>query len=841
MFANLTTDVRYALRGLLARPGFTVVVVLTLALGIGANAGIFSIFHQILLRPLPVVAPQRLVLLSAPGPKQGNTSTGNEGRDEQVFSWPMWRDLQASPEAQAMLTGIAAHRSFGASLAMGGQARGGDSVMVSGEFFSMLGVRPVLGRLFTPEDSDIPGEDRVVVLGHAYWQNDLGGDPDVVGKLLAVNGERLQIVGVAPPGFNGVGRGRTPLVYVPISLAELAEPGRDPGFDNRRNHWTYLFARLRDGIDAEQATAAVNAPFQRLVREVEAPLQSGVSEAWMQRFLDKRLQLLPGDRGQSNMLAEARQPLRLLMAVTSLVLLVACVNVANLLLARGATRSGELAVRSALGASGLRIARKVLAEALALAMLGGLAGLFVAWITLNGVIALSPASEMGMLSAELNAATVAYSLGIALITALLFGAMPAWQAWRAAPIEAIRGQSGRGTGGRAAARFRAGLATTQIAFSMALLVVAGLLIQSLANISRLDMGMQVEQVATFRISPERSGYDLERTRALYAALEERLAAMPGVTAAAASVVPLLTDSNWDSNISVQGFDAGPDTDTNAWINIVGPDFPRTLSIPLLVGRDFATGDDQGRPRVAIVNQAFARKFQMGDDVIGKRMALGTGGELDIEIVGLVADAKYSQVKDEIPPQFYLPWRQASFGTGSIGFYLRTDGQVESLLAAIPRVVAELDPNLPVSQIASLPMVVSENVFVDRLIGTLASAFATLATILAAVGLYGVLSFTLAQRTREMGLRLALGAAPMALRKLVFASVARMGLVGCALGLLAALALGNLAQALLFGVGAFEPLVTLGAVGALALVVALAGWLPARRAARTDPITALRYE
>lgn len=839
MFANLIADVRYALRGLLSRPGFTMVVVLTLALGIGANAGIFSIFHQILLRPLPVPQPDELVLLSEPGPKQGNTSTGNEGRDEQVFSWPMWRDLQATPEAQAMFTGIAAHRSFGASLALDGQTRGGDSAMVSGEYFTVLGVQPFLGRLFTPDDADVPGEDRVVVLGHAYWQNELGGDQAAIGKLLTVNGERLEIIGVAPPGFDGVGRGRTPLVYVPISMARLAEPGRDPGFENRRNHWIYLFARLREGMTSEQASVALNGPFQRLVREVEAPLQTGVSEAWMQRFMDKSLRLLPGDRGQSIMLIAARQPLTLLMAVTLLVLLVACVNVANLLLARGASRSGELAMRSALGASGVRIVVQVLSEAMVLALFGGVAGLFVAWLTLKGIIALSPASEMGFLSAQLNAATVAYSLVIALFTALLFGVMPAWQAWRAAPIEAIRGQSGRGISGRAATGFRNGLATVQIAFSMALLVVAGLLIQSLANISRLDLGMQVERVATFRISPERSGYDLERTRALYAALEERLAAMPGVVSASASVVPLLTDSNWDSNMSVQGFDAGADTDTNAKFNIVGPGFNRALSIPMLAGRDFSTADDQGRPRVAIVNQAFARKFAMGDDVVGKRMALGTGGELDIEIVGLVADAKYSQVKDEIPPQFFLPWRQRPSGIGSIGFYLRTGGDVEPVLAAIPRVVAELDPNLPVSQIAALPMVVQENVFVDRLIGTLAAAFAMLATVLAAIGLYGVLSFTLAQRTRELGLRLALGAAPAALRKLVFATVARMALSGAALGLIAALALGSMAQALLFGVGAFEPLVMLGATLALASVVVLAGWLPARRAARTDPMIALR--
>lgn len=842
MLTPLIQDLRYSLRSLASRPGFTAIVVLTLALGIGANVGIFSAFHQMLLRPLPVAEPDRLVLLSAPGPKQGSTSTGIEGRDPEVFSWPMWRDLALSDEARTVFQGIAAHRGFGAGLSLDNAVRGGGGVMVSGEYFGVLGLKPALGRLIAPQDTAIPGEGRVVVLGHGYWQNDLGGDREVIGKLLSVNGERLEIVGVAPPEFTGTARSTAPLVYVPITLAKVAEPGRDPGFESRTSYWIYLFARLADGVDAAQAQAAINAPFQRLVRDVEVPLQSGVSEDWLRRFADRKIELISGSRGQSNLIEGARAPLTLLLAVTALVLLVACVNVANLLLARGASRRGEIAVRSAMGAGTGRIAVGVLVEAFILALAGALVGVLLAIVTLKFLITVLPPDQVGMLTATLDGSAIGYAAAVACLTALLFGAVPVWQAWQAQPIEAIRAQSGRGNTHVGAARLRTGLATAQVTLSMALLVVAGLLIQSLANVARIDLGMQVEQVATFRVAPDRSGYTDERKNALYAGLEERLRALPDVAAVGASVVPLLTDSNWGTSLAVEGFDAGPDTNTNAQFNIVGPGFVNALGIPLLRGREFTAADDADRPMVAIVNQAFARKFEMGEDVVGKRMAMGgSGDQLNIEIVGLIADAKYSQVKDEIPPQFLIPWRQHGYGIGSMGFYVRTDGGVDPLLSAFERVVAEIDPNLPVSQVATLPVVVGENVFTDRLIGTLASAFAALATLLAAVGLYGVLSFALAQRTRELGLRLALGAAPARLRALVYADVAWTGAVGCVLGLIAAVVLGQLAQSLLFGVSGFEWLPTLAAVGVLGVVLTLAGWLPARRAARTDPMVALRYE
>lgn len=841
MLMPVLHDVRYSLRGLISRPGFALIVVLTLALGIGANTAIFSLFQQVLMRPLPVPAPDRLVLLSSGGPKMGAVSSSSGRGAEQVFSYPMWRDLQAAPEARETFTGIAGHSSFGASLAYQGRTRTGRGTMVSGNYFQVLGVRPALGRLFVAEDDAMPGQARVVVLGHAYWRNEFGGSDKVLDQTLMVNGEALTIIGVAPEGFAGLSVGvQQPEVFMPITLAELVQPDFMPRFEERLSYWVHLFAGLKPGVSIEQAVEAINLPYRAAINDIDLPLQTGVSDQWLAQFSAKRIDLLPGARGWSTFGDRARQPMILLLAVTGLVLLVACVNVANLLLARGAARVGEVAVRSAIGASGAVIARQLLVEAAVLALLGGLLALPVAAGVLKTIVSMLPADSGFAFEGGVNVALAGYGLLVALATSMLFGLAPALQAARSQPADAMRGQAGRTSAGRRSARFRHALATAQIGLSMALLVVAGLFIQSLSNISRVDLGMRVDRVATFRVSPGQIGYDKKQASALFAELESRLAAIPGVTNAAASVVPLLTDSHWMQYVSVQGFEFGPDTDDLARYNAVGPGFFRALSIPLLTGREFSDADQSGRPGVAIVNQAFVRKFGLGDDAVGKRMAGSRGGELDIEIVGVVADARYGQVKDEAPPQFFLPWRQIG-NDGSIAFYVRSGTDIEPVMTAIPKVVAGLDAKLPVANLAGMDAVVSENVLLDRMIGVLSTGFAILGTALAAVGLYGVLSFTLAQRTRELGLRLALGAAPSDVRGMVLGQVARMTLIGGALGLVAALVLGKAAQALLFGVGAFDVSVSAAAMAVLGAVVLLAGWLPARRAARTDPMIAIHYD
>jgi predicted permease len=532
----------------------------------------------------------------------------------------------------------------------------------------------------------------------------------------------------------------------------------------------------------------------------------------------------------------------LLFATTMIVLLIACANIANLLLARGAGRSTEIAVRMSLGAGRSRVVRQLLVEAMVLAALGGVAGLLVADWTLSGIGAILPPYAVGALRLELQPGILLFTAAVAIGTGVLFGLFPALHGTRPELVRALRASTGQVGGGRQAARFRTALVTAQIALSTALLISAGLFSRSLLNVSRADLGLRAENVVTFAVSPELNGYEPARSRALFQRIEAELAALPGVTGVAASAVPLLAGSNWGTDVSVQGFEWRPDVDANARFNRVGPGFFRTLGIPLIAGREFDERDVLGSAPVAIVNEAFARKFGLGREAVGAFMSDEGSGrrDLDIQIVGLVQDAKYSEVKDEVPPQFFRPYAQDP-RIGAMYFYARTSLPPEQLLRAIPPLVARLDPNLPVEDLKTLPQQIRENVVLDRVMGILAAAFAALATLLAAVGLYGVLAYSVAQRTREFGLRMAIGADAARVRRLVLRQVARMLLVGAAVGIAAALLLGRYAESLLFEMEARDPLTFLASAALLSLVVFGAGLVPAVRAARVDPMQALRYE
>jgi len=829
-------NLKHALRTLFKTPFVTAVAIISLALGVGANGAIFSLFDQILLRALPVREPDRLVNLGAPGPKPGSQSCNNAGPCEEVFSYPMFRDLERE---QTVFTGLAAHRVFSANLSFQGQTLAGGGMLVSGSYFPTLGLTPALGRLLDPGDDRVIGQSAVVVLSHDYWRRRFGGNPQVLNDTLIVNGQPLTIVGVAPAGFRGTTLGRRPEVFVPITLRGLMSPGFG-GFDDRRSYWVYLFARLAPGVTPEQAASAVNVAYRGIVNEVEAPLQQGLSEPTMERFRAKEITVEAGWRGQSSLHREARTPLLLLFAVAGVVLLIACANIANLLLARSASRGGEMALRLSIGASRRKLISQLLAESCLLAAFGGLAGLIVARWTLALIGALVPAEAAATVEFGLDLQVIAFALTLALATGILFGLFPALHSTRLDLASTLKGQAGQPASTRAAARFRVGLVTAQIALSTALLVSAGLFTKSLINVSRIDLGLEVGNLITFAISPERNGYPPEHARALFERAEEELAAVPGVRSATASLVPLLTGSNWGSNVRVQGFEAGPDTDTNARYNEIGRGYFRTLGVPLIAGREFTAADVAGAPRVAIVNEAFAEKFHLGRDAVGKRMTRGGNPELDTEIVGLVKNAKYSEVKDEIPPLFFTPYRQDE-QLGSIVFYVRTALPPAELLPAMRGVIARLDPNLPVEELKTMPQQVRKNVFVDRLLTTLSAGFATLATLLAAVGLYGVLAYTVAQRTREFGLRMALGADGGRVRRMVLKQVGWMTLVGGVIGVAVAIALGTLARSLLFEIRGHDPAVLVGAAFLLALVAFGSGLVPALRASRIDPMDALRYK
>lgn len=838
---NLVGDVRYCLRGFVRRPMFAVVVVVTLALGIGINVAMYSIFQGMVLRPIPAAhEPHELVNLGAPGPglKQGNTSCNLAGDCEEVFSYPMFRDLE---RVQEPFTAIAAHHMVEVNLALRGETLSGTGVLVSGNYFNVLGVQPELGRLLGPQDDAAEGSADSVVLSYRYWQNALGADPSVVGQALVVNGKPLTIVGVASRDFQGTSRPASPEVFLPITFRWRDLPRTVPNFDDRRYYWVYLFARLKPGISLAQAEAAINAPYRAILDDVEAPLQLGMTEQTLTRFRAKSITVSPGARGQSWIMSGADVPLSILLVAVATVLLIACLNIANLMLARGATRVGEMAMRLSLGAAPRRLVALLLTESVLLALLAALVSLPLTLISLRWIESMVPAQGAASFDFGLKLTLVGAAVAVAVASALLFALFPVLKLVRTQPGHILRSQSARSTGGKAANRFRVGLVTAQIAMSMMLLVLAGLFAQSLANAARVDLGMRVASLLSFSISPERNGYAPANSAALFDRIEEDLAALPGVTHVASSLLTLLANNSTVWDIRTPGFEPLPGTRPSADFNAVSPRFFETLEIPLLAGRDFGAADEgPDRPRVAIVNQRFVEDFALGSNAVGTRIGAGQGEAFDIEIVGVIADAKYDNVKDPIAPQVFLPRGQFE-RTGTLTFYVRNAGEPESAADSIRNAVRNLDPNLPIMNMQTVDRQVRDNLFLDRFMGTLAIALAVLATLLAAVGLYGVLSYMIAQRTREIGLRMALGAPPARLRGMVLRQVSGMAAIGGALGIGAAVALGQAASVLLFGVQASDPLVLAAAVGVLAAMVFGAGYLPARRASRVDPMTALRSE
>lgn len=833
---NLGQDLRVALRGLRRAPGLVAAAVLCLALGVGANAAVYSLVEQVLLRPVPVAAPERLVNLGAPGPKPGPQACTQAGGCDATFSHPMFRDLERAERTRAAFAGVAAHALFEANLSLGRRAAGGEGLLVSGSYFPVLGLRPAVGRLLGPADDQSVGGHPVAVLSHGYWETQFGADPGVVGSALLVNGQPMIVVGVAPRGFAGTTLGARPQVFVPLAMRGVVSPGAG-GFDDRRNYWLYLFARLRPGVATAAARTAAQAVYAPILAGVEAPLQAGMSAPTLAQFRAKRITLEDGRRGQSVIHREVRAPLLLLLAISAAVLLIACANVANLLLVRGAGRGAEVAVRLSLGATRGRVVRQLLAESGVLAGLGGAVGLGVAWGALALAGPLLPPEAAGAVELGVRWPVALFAAALALATALLAGLYPAVRGSRPDLVAAVRAGAGGVVGGRGELRAGAALVTAQIALSTVLLVAAGLLGKSLARVSRVDLGLAPAGVVTFAVSPGRNGYEPARSKALFARLEAELAALPGVRGAAAARFPLLTGGNWSRGVSVEGFRPGPDADVTARFNEVGPDYLRTLGIPLLAGRGFTAADREGAPKVVVVNEAFARKFGLGRAAVGMRLGFGDGPR-DAEIVGVVRDAKYSEVKGDVPPLVLRPYAQGK-RIGAMTFYVRAAGDAEPLLRGVPRVVAGLDPALPVEALKPLPQQVRENVALDRTTGALAAAFAALATLLAAVGLSGVLAYAVARRAREIGVRMALGADGRRVRALVLGQVGRLVLAGGTLGVVAALGVGRALGSLLYGVDGHDPAVVAGAVAVLAAAALVAGYVPARRAARLDPLRALR--
>jgi predicted permease len=830
-------NIKLAFRTLFRTPFVTIVAVLSLALGIGANAAIYSMFNQLLLQPLPVADPARLVNFDAPGPQMGMNSCNEQGGCSEILSYPMVRDLQA---AATPFTGIVGHRLIGANIAMAGQTPlNGEAMTVTGNYFSVLGLRPTIGRLLTVNDDITMGGHPLAVLNYAFWETQLGSDPSVVGKLITVNGQQLTIVGVGPRGFNGTSLGARPFVYVPMTMRAAVTPGYDHQMERRNNYWVYVFARLKPNTTIDGAQAAVSTVYNAIVNERDVPLLKNVSAPTLAKFRAKKITLADGRRGQSEMQKQAKTPLLLLFAITGIVLLIACANIANLLLARAANRSMEMAVRLSIGAVRGQLIAQLLTESVVLALLGGVVSVIVAKWTLAGVTAMLPSEVVTTLEIHLSGAAILFTGIISLGTGILFGIVPAFQSTRPDLVTELRNNSGKLSGGRGAARFRTGLVTAQIALSMALLISAGLFIKSLLNVSRVDLGVNIDNMVTFGVSPELSGYDTTRSKALFGRIEEELRATPGVTGVTASLVQILAGNNYGRSVSVEGFKKDPDTDDNSRFNGVGAGYFKTLGVPMIAGREFTPSDVAGSPNVVVVNETFAKKFHLGRNAVGKHMSVGNDS-LNMEIVGLVKDSKYSEVKDTIPPVFVTPYAQTG-GVGSINFYVRSGLPTDQAFSAVRNVMKRLDPSLPIEDLKTMPQQVKENVFLDRMISTMSAAFALLATLLAAVGLYGVLAYSVAQRTREIGVRMALGADAASVRLMVLRQVAVMAAIGGVIGIAAAIGLGRAASSLLYELKGYDPAVFAIAIVSLTAVAFCAGLLPALKASRVDPIQALRYE
>jgi predicted permease len=812
----MLNNVRDAIRQLNRRPGLSLVIITILAIGIGVTTGVFSLFQQILLRPLPVPEPERLVNLS-PDPIP-------------VFSYAMFRDLEAQ---QDVFAGIATYDEIPANLRYESLVTSGTSLAVSGSYFDVLQLRPALGRLIGTVDEPALDEALVAVLSHEYWRGSLGGDPAVVGRTISINGKVLTIIGVAPAGFAGTQFASRPQVFVPLTLAFLL---RDMPRNQAQNRGAFFgmnaFARLRPDIDVEQASARINALHSQIIAEVETGGERPLPP--------RTIELEPGAQGQRpEIAATVGQPLSLLLGLTAVVLLVVCSNVANLLLARGAARANEMAIHGAIGAGRRQLVSLLLTEAALLALIGGLSSVPIAWTTLEIIAWLVPAGVVDEFAIDLRPAFIVLTGALSLSTVLLFGVAPAVQASRTGARLVANNPGSHSLAGRSSTRFRTVLTTLQIAFSVVLLVVAVLFAQSLTNVARVNLGVEIESLLMFTVAPQRNGDVPERVTATYADIEEAVTALPGVTGVASAAIPLLSDSQFVRG--VESFDVAPGTDTLVPINMVSPGLFATLGIPLLQGRDFATTDTADSPSVVVVNESFVRRFDLGADVLGRRFR-PAGAADDLEIVGLVADAASSGsgVKADVPPQYYQPFSQVGPFALTRYFYVRTSLDTDALMRTIPQVVAGVDPDLPVAGY-TLEAQFASNVYLDRLVGVLSASFAIIATLLAAVGLYGMLTYSVTQRTRELGVRLALGALPARLRVMVLKQVGVMALVGCGLGLAVAIGLGSVVQAMLFGVSGYDPRAFAAAIGVLCVVVLVASYFPARRASSVAPMAALRYE
>ena len=831
---SILADLRLAIRGLRRSPLFSLVAILSLALGIGANTAIFTLIDQMLLRKLPVAEPERLVMLY----QQGSHNGSNMGT--RMHSYPLYQDLQQKAEP---LQEVLCRRLVPASVSVDNQTERIEAEMVSGNFFTMLGVKPALGRVFSSEEDDRTYRGHpVVVLGYDYWVNRFARDPGVVGKTIRVNNYPMTIVGVSARGFAGLDPAQAPQIRVPILMKPVMVPDWEwVHFDDRRTRWVQVFGRLKPGYTLASAAAPLQGLFTQVRNyEMTLPAAKDWSQFSRDRFMQGKLLVDAAAMGFSGLRNDFSTALIVLMCMVGLVLLIACANVANLLIARAFARQREIAVRLSLGASRGRLVQQLLVESLALSFVGAVMGVFLSVVLTRSLLSLVPSGSSPILiSARPDLRILAFTLILTSLTGVIFGLVPALRASRVDLWETLKVTVGSITGGSGSLFLRKGLVTAQVALSFLLLFGAGLFVRSLQNLQKTDTGVALDNLVAFQLSPALSDYDTPRAMALYQRLQERLRSSPGVKSAAFAAVPILSGDEWDSSTSVEGHRPADGEDMQAFMNALSPGYFETMQIPILEGRDFKIGDAKDNSKVAIVNRRFAEHFFKGGSAVGKHLGRGVGPKttMDVEIIGVVADSLYEGPREGVRRQVFVP----NWGKNSAVFYVRTHNASASAYGLIRNEVKQLDSAMPVYGLKTLESQLDETLLTDRLIALLSAGFGVLATLLASIGLYGVMAFAVARRRKELGIRLALGAQPWFVIWLVMREVLLLLSIGLAVGLPAALALGRYVSSQLYGIEGHDPAVAITTIVLLAVVSAAAGLIPAHRASRIDPILALRHE
>jgi predicted permease len=825
--SSLGRDLKFALRQMRQTPIVSGVALLSLALGIGANVAIFSLVNALILKALPIHEPERLVQieLKAPTAPQATTS----------FTNPQWEYLR---DHQDIFTGAAAVGYARFNLNANGEARMIPGLYVSGRFLDTVGVTPIVGRGFTEHD-DRRGGEPVAIVSYGFWQREYGGDPNILGRTVSLDGHAFTILGVTPPEFFGVRVGNTFDVMVPLSNEAIIR-GPESGLDRRSQWWLSMFARLAPGQTTAQAESRLRA-LQARLRENTMPPDYRPQD--QERYFTDPVGLLPAATGISNLRDRYSLPLYVLLGIVGLVLMIACANMANLLLAQSVARRRELAVRLSLGASRAQLVRQLLVESVMLSLTGAAAGLVIAaWGSRALVGIMSTRTNVIALDLSMDWRVFGFASLVGIVTGLLFGVVPALRGTSLSPADALR-DHGRGIisgGGRL--NLGHGLVAVQVALSFVLVFGSTLFVRTLVGLTTQGMGFESEHVLLANVDLRKTGVEVNRRFALVQQTRDAVAAVPGIDAAAASFVTPISGSTWNLRVQVPGYEAS-ERDRTSLFNGITSDYFRTMSTPILAGRDFTAGDAAGRPNVAIVNEAFAAKFYAGENPVGKTFVIeGFGGRKDrqFEIVGLVANAKYRSLRELPQPTMYGPMAQEAEIFFNVRMAIRTLGEPWASREAVLNAIGNVNKEMVVD-FRTFEEDLGAAVVQERLIASLSAFFGGLALLLAALGLYGVMSYSVTRRRNEIGIRMALGAEPESVVRLVLTHVALITIVGLVVGIAGAIGTGRFINSLLFNLATYDRTMIAVTTMTLGCAAAVAGYLPARRAARIDPMTALREE